>query len=144
MPPTIPTTRSSSGARCFHADRVLKTFQTGFVGKASPVHLSGEASIWRRRVSRADPRRVTPGGIPNCPDWVMEEAESHQNVTVGWWPLSEVPGPAFYAYAYPEPKGIRAAAVRCRRDAFFDIGSGEFLLPYDAVRIAADPDAGGP
>jgi hypothetical protein len=122
------------------ADRVFKGFQTGFVGKASPVHFfwGGFDLATTRFSGRPAPRH--PGGVPNCPDWVIEEAESHQNVTVGWWPLSEAPGPAFYAYAYPNPEGFRAAAVR-PADAFFDDRFGEFLLPYDAVRTAADPDA---
>ena len=64
-------------------DRVLKGFQTGFVGKASPVHFFwGGFDLTTTRFSgRPAPRH--PGGVPNCPDWVMEEAESHQNVTVG-------------------------------------------------------------
>ena len=49
-------------------------------------------------------------------------------------------GPAFYSYAYPQPDGFPAAAVRPAA-AFFDDRIGEFLLPYDAVRTAADPDA---
>jgi hypothetical protein len=123
-----------------HVDRVMKVFQTGFVGKASPVHFFwGGFDLAATRFSgRPAPRH--PGGIPNCPDWVMEEAESHQNATAGWWPLSEAPGPAFYAYAYPEPEGFRAASVR-PEGSFFDPRFGEFLLPYDAVRTAADPDA---
>jgi hypothetical protein len=121
-------------------DRVLKGFQTGFVGKASPVHLFwGGFDLTTTRFSgRPAPRHA--GGVPNCPDWVMEEAESHQNVTAGWWPRSDAPGPAFYAYAYPEPKGFRTATVR-PGEAFFDDGLGEFLLPYDTLRTAADPDA---
>ncbi len=120
-------------------DRVLKDFQTGFVGKASPVHFfwGGFDLTTTRYSGRPAPRH--PGGIPNCPDWVMEEAESHQNVTAGWWPLSDT-GPAFYAYTYPQPEGFRRAAVR-PADAFFDDRFGEFLLPYDAVRTAANPDA---
>ena len=122
------------------ADRVFEGFQTGFVGKASPVHFFwGGFDLTTTRFSgRPAPRH--PGGIPNCPDWVMEEAESHQNVTAGWWPLGETPGPAFFAYAYPQPAGFRHAAVR-PAGAFFDDRFGEFLLPYDAVRSAADPDA---
>jgi hypothetical protein len=121
------------------ADRVLKGFQTGFIGKASPVHLFwGGFDLTTTRFSgRPAPRH--PGGVPNCPDWVMEEAESGQNFTAGWWPLSDA-GPAFYSYAYPQPEGFRAAAVR-PAGAFFDDGLGEFLLPYDAVCTAADPDA---
>ena len=59
---------------------------------------------------------------------------------VGSWPLSEPPGPAFYAYAYPEPDGFRTATVR-PDGASFDDRYGEFLLSYDTVRTAADPDA---
>ena len=61
-------------------DRVLKGFQTGFVGKASPVHFFwGGFDLTTTRFSgRPAPRH--PGGVPNCPDWVMEESESHQNV----------------------------------------------------------------
>jgi hypothetical protein len=121
-------------------DRVMKVFQTGFVGKASPVHFFwGGFDLAATRFSgRPAPRH--PGGIPNCPDWVMEEAESHEGITAGWWPLSEAPGPAFFAYAYPEPQGFHDASVR-PNGSFFDPRFGEFLLPYDAVRTAADPDA---
>ena len=120
-------------------DRVLKGYQTGFVGKASPVHFfwGGFDLATTRFSGRPAPRH--PGGIPNCPDWVMEEAESHQNITSGWWPLSDA-GPAFFSYAYPQPDGFPGAAVG-PADAFFDDRSGEFLLPYDAVRTASDPDA---
>jgi Family of unknown function (DUF5996) len=121
-------------------DRVLKSFQTSFIGKASPVHLfwGGFDLTTTRYSGRSAP--IHPGGVPNCPDWVMQEAESQQNFTAGWWPLSEAPGPAFYAYAYPEPAGFRTATVR-PEDAFFDDRFGEFLLPYDTVRTEADPDA---
>ena len=121
-------------------DRVLKAFQTGFVGKASPVHFfwGGFDLATTRYSGKPAPRH--PGGVPNCPDWVMEEAESHQNVTVGWWPMSDAPGPAFFGYAYPEPDGFREAAIG-PAGAFFDDAFREFLLPYDAVRNAADPDA---
>jgi hypothetical protein len=120
-------------------DRVFKIFQTGFVGKASPVQFYwGGFDLALTRYS-GHPAPSHPGGVPNCPDWVMEEAESHQNVTAGWWPLSEA-GPAFYAYAYPEPDGFRTGTVR-PDGALFDARYGEFLLPYDIVRTAADPDA---
>ncbi len=139
MRPTIRTKPSSCGEPCVRVDRVMKTFQTGFVGKASPVNFfwGGFDLAMSRYSGRPAPRH--PGGVTNCPDWVMQEAESQENVTAGWWPRSEPPGPAFYAYAYPEPEGFRAAEIR-PRDAYFDVGSGEFLLPYDAVRTAADPD----
>ena len=121
-------------------DRVLKSFQTGFVGKASPVHFfwGGFDLATARFSGRPAPRH--PGGVPNCPDWVMEESESHENVSAGFWPHGASVGPAFYAYAYPEREGFRAAAIR-PADAFFDDRLGEFLLPYDSVRNATDSDA---
>ncbi len=80
------------------------------------------------------------GGVPNVGDWVMREAYSHEEITVGWWPRSEAPGPSFFAYTYPEPEGYRSGQVRPPA-AFFDEQFGEFILPYDAVRGSADPDA---
>ena len=121
------------------ADRVLEAFKTGFIGKASPVHFfwGGFDLATTRFSGRTAPRHG--GGIPNCADWVMEEAESHENYCVGLWPLSGAEGPAFYAYAYPEPPGFRVAEVG-PADAHYDEGQGEFLLPYDAVQASADPD----
>ena len=122
------------------ADRVMKVFQTGFVGKASPVHFFwGSFDLAATRFS-GRPAPPHPGGAPNCPAWVMEEAYSREASSVGWWPQSEAPGPAFYAYAYPEPAGFRSARIG-QAEAFFDRRFGEYLLPYDAVRTIADPDA---
>jgi hypothetical protein len=92
--------------------------------------------------SRYSGRRAPlhPGGAPNCPTWVMEEAYSREEHSIGWWPASDAPGPAFYAYVYPEPEGFKSAPVG-PAGAFSDAGLGEFLLPYDDVRRAADPDA---
>jgi hypothetical protein len=121
------------------ADRVMKAFRSGFVGKASPVHFfwGGFDLAATRYSGREAP--LHPGGVPNCPTWVMEEAYSREEISVGWWPLSEPPGPAFYAYAYPEPHGFDAAPI-LPAEAFYDTRLGEYLLPYDAVRRAADPD----
>ena len=122
------------------ADRVMKAFQSGFVGKASPVQFFwGSFDLAATRYS-GRPAPLHPGGAPNCPTWVMEEAYSREEISIGWWPSSEAPGPTFYAYAYPEPAGFRSAPVR-PADASFDDRLGEFVLPYEVVRRAADPDA---
>ena len=122
------------------ADRVMKAFQSGFVGKASPVHFFwGSFDLAATRYSgRLAP--LHPGGAPNCPDWVMEEAYSREESSSGWWARSEPPGPAFYSYTYPEPEGFRSASVR-PVGSFFDASLGIFVLPYDAVRSLADSDA---
>jgi hypothetical protein len=69
------------------------------------------------------------------------EAYSHEVSSAGFWPGSgAIDYPAFYCYAYPEPSGFRT--TKARPDAaFFSEALGEFILPYDAVRTAADPDA---
>jgi hypothetical protein len=121
------------------ADRVLKAFQTGFVGKVSPVHLfwGGLDLATSRYSGRPAPRH--PGGIPNMPDWVNAEAFSHEEFASGWWPQMAPPGPSFYSYTYPEPAGIRSASIR-PDEASWDEQLGEFVLAYDAVRASADPD----
>ena len=123
-----------------NVDRVFKQFRTAFLGKASPVHFfwgSFDLAVTRFSGRRA-PRH--PGGVPHLPDEVAAEAYSHEVSSAGFWPGSgAIDYPAFYSYAYPEPPGFRA--TRARPDAaFFSEALGEFILPYDAVRTAAEPD----
>src|SRR5207244_10038578 len=70
---------------------------------------------------------------------VTREAYSHEVSSAGFWPGSGIDYPAFYSYAYPEPPGFRAAQVS-PGEAFFSAELGEFILPYEAVRSAANPD----
>ena len=123
-----------------NADRVFKQFRTGFLGKASPVHFfwgSFDLAVTRFSGRRA-PRH--PGGVPHLSDAVACEAYSHEVSSAGFWPGSgAIDYPAFYSYAYPEPAGFRATKVRPEA-AFFSEALGEFVLPYDAVRLAAQPD----
>ena len=123
-----------------NCDRVFKQFRTGFLGKASPVHFfwgSFDLAVTRFSGRRA-PRH--PGGVPHLPDAVAREAYSHEVSSAGFWPgAARVDYPAFYSYAYPEPPGFRTAKVRPDA-AFFSEALGEFILPYDAVRTADDPD----
>jgi hypothetical protein len=71
----------------------------------------------------------------------MQEAYSHEVSSAGFWPGDDRFGEAaFYAYAYPEPEGFAKAAVQ-PSTARYDPLLGEFVLPYAAVRRAADPAA---
>ena len=121
-----------------HTDGVLKRFRTGFLGKVSPVHFFwGSFDLAVTRFSgRTAPAH--PGGIPALPDAVVREAYSHEVSSAGFWPGNDAfPHPAFYSYAYPEPPGYRAHPVT---SGAFEDSLGEFILPYDTVRHAADPD----
>ncbi len=123
------------------SDRVLKRFRAGFTGKCSPVHFfwgSFDLAVTRFSGRGAPPH---PGGFPNLPDAVTREAYSQEVSSAGFWPGG---GPtdyaAYYAYAYPAPEGFGEAPVQPPA-AFYHAELGEFLLPYDAVRHADDPDA---
>ena len=121
------------------AHRVMFQFRAGFRGKASPVHFfwGGFDLAVTRFSGRPAPRHR--GGIPNCPDWVMEQAYSHEVSSCGFWPGGSAEG-SFYSYAYPEPEGFAARKV-LPDAAYYDEALGDFILPYAAVRMAADPDA---
>jgi Family of unknown function (DUF5996) len=121
-------------------ERVFGVFRSRFIGKCSPIHFFwGSFDLALTRFSgRKAP--LHPGGVPGLPDAVTREAYSHEVYSSGFWPGG--PGaeePCFYAYAYPTPQGFAAAPV-LPKAARFDAGFGEFLLPYEAVRTAPDPD----
>lgn len=122
------------------ADRVLKEFRARFIGKCSPVHFfwgSFDLAVTRFSGRRAP---AHPGGVPNLPDWVAREAYSHEVSSCGFWPGGDaLPYAAFYAYAYPEPEGFSAVRL-CDGKARYDTTLHEFILPYDEVRQAPQPD----
>ena len=122
------------------ADRILTLFRSGFLGKASPVHFfwgSFDLAVTRFSGRQAP---LHPGGTPGLPDAVTREAYSHEVSSAGFWPGNEAfPQAAFYSYAYPEPDGFRDRLVT--PGASFNATLGLFVLPYEAVRTAEDPDA---
>jgi hypothetical protein len=121
--------------------RVFSLFRTAFLGKASPVHFfwgSFDLAVTRFSGRRAP---THPGGVPNLPNAVAQEAYSHEVSSAGFWPGGgAIDYAAFYSYAYPAPEGFADAPVRPAA-ALWSKELGEFLLSYDAVRTAGDPDA---
>ena len=122
-------------------DRIFKQFRTGFVGKASPVHFfwgSFDLAVTRFSGRRAP---TFTGKAPGLDAAVMQEAYSHEVSSAGFWPGGNgIDYPAFYSYAYPTPAQFKNCAVKPNGAAFNET-LGEFLLPYDTVRKAADPGA---
>jgi hypothetical protein len=115
-------------------ERVFTRSRCPFVGKCSPVHFFwGSFDLAVTRFSgRAAPPREGPA--------FMRDAYSHEVISHGFWPGSgAVLEPAFYAYAVPEPAGLKEARVEPPA-AFYHRDMGEFLLPYAAVRTAPRPD----
>jgi len=119
--------------------RVFTVFRARFVGKVSPVHLFwGALDLACTRFSgRTAPEHGSMAGLA---DRVVRDAYSHEVSSCGFWPGGAGMEAMFYSYAYPEPKGYREWAVR-PAEAEFSQAFGEFVLPYEAVRTAADPDA---
>jgi len=121
------------------ASRVFTIFRARFIGKVSQVHLFwGAMDLACTRFSgRPAPEHPSMAGLP---DRVTRDAYSHEVSSCGFWPGAPGMEPIFYSYAYPEPPGY-AQAVVGPDEASFSTQLGEFVLPYEAVRNAADPDA---
>ena len=146
VPDPIPfeqdTTHRSYDAtqvRAFHevllaTKPVFESFRSEFIGKCSPVHFfwgSFDVAVTRFSGDRAPAR---PGA-----DSITREAYSHAVISHGFWPGSgPVQEPAFYAYAAPEPDGLKTALVR-PAGAHYLTELSEFILPYEAVRSASSP-----
>jgi hypothetical protein len=136
----------AAAAERFHSalirvHRVFSHFRTGYLGKVSPVHLFwGSFDLAVTRFSgRTAP--VHPGGFPNLPDAVTREAYSHEVSSAGFWPGgSGIDEAMFYSYAYPVPDGFKDHPIEPDAAGWND-ALGEFLLPYEAVRTARNPEA---
>jgi hypothetical protein len=143
---TRPREWDGDAARRLHgaflrADRAFNAFRSLYRGKSSPSHLfwgSFDLAVTRFSGRAAPPH---PGGVPNLPDAVTREAYSHEVISAGFWPGSEVyPQAAFYAYAYPTPPALGEAPVQ-PDGAFWLQDLGEFILPYARIAAAPDPEA---
>jgi hypothetical protein len=118
------------------ADEIFKEFRSRFIGKSSPVHFfwgSFDLAVTRFSGRRAPLREGA--------DSITREAYSHEVISAGFWPGGgDVKGPAFYAYAAPEPVGFAEAHVGPAK-AFYHPQMHEFLLMYDDFRRASSPRA---
>ena len=141
---TKPHNYDPDSAERLHAalgciEPVFERFRAGFTGKCSPVHFfwgSFDLAVTRFSGRAAPPH---PGGVPGLPDRIAREAYSHEVSSAGFWPGGVVESePLFYSYAYPEPRGFRDGDGSPGR---FDDSLGEFVLAYEDVRSAYDPEA---
>jgi len=118
--------------------RVMTVFRSRFIGKVSPVHLFwGAMDLACTRFS-GRPAPPHPS-MPGLPDRVTRDAYSHEVSSAGFWPGAPGVDAFFYSYAYPEPTGYREYKVS-PAEARFDATLGEFVLPYEVMRRAPDPD----
>ena len=117
------------------SETVMQEFRSRFIGKCSPVHFfwgSFDLAVTRFSGRRAPPR-------PDA-DLITREAYSHEVISHGWWPGQGPLGkPAFYSYTAPAPDGLSTAPLRPQK-AFWSNDLSEFLMFYDDVRTAPNPD----
>jgi hypothetical protein len=117
------------------AERILSRFRAEFIGKCSPVHFfwgSFDLAVTRFSGRIAPPR-------PSA-DSITREAYSHEVISHGFWPGSgNITGPAFYAYAAPEPEGFKTSKI-LPSESFYNEPTHGFVLMYEDVRRAADPE----
>jgi hypothetical protein len=152
MDPAIPfaenETNNSYDPKAAHAiwqamlkaNGVFNQFRSEFIGKCSPVHLFwGAFDLAVTRFSGND-APLHPGGMPNMPLNVMQEAYSQEVSSAGFWPGSkDSPMPAFYAYAYPSDSRFGDQKV-LPEEAFYSKEMGEFFLKYEDVQQAENPE----
>jgi hypothetical protein len=121
---------------------VFERFRAGFLGKASPVQFFwGSFDLAAARFSGRRAPAYAGGKPPNVHIHVMHESYSHELIAAGFWPGSaDVPRAEYYSYAMPAPDGLTTARVQPDAGQW-NAERGEFLLPYDAVRTAPDPEA---
>jgi len=122
-------------------DGVFNAFRARFLGKCSPVHFFwGSFDLAVTRFSGRGAPPLASSNTPNVAAWVMREAYSHDWSSLGFWPGNGGYGKAaFYSYAYPEPEGFGAQPVG-PQGAAYNSDVGQFLIDYDAVRVAPSPD----
>lgn len=120
---------------------IFLRFRAGFTGKVSPVHFFwGAFDLAVTRFSGREAPLHT-GVAPNMPAAVMQEAYSHEVSSCGFWPGSAgFPHPVFYAYCYPSPADFKTQKTE-PAEAFYSEEMGEFMLKYEDVCQAEDPES---
>ncbi len=119
--------------------RVFTTFRARFRGKVSPIHLFWGAMDLA--CTRFSGRTAPPHpSMPGLPDRVTRDAYSHEVSSAGFWPGAPGVEPFFYSYAYPEPPGYKNYPVQ-PDSAAYNASFGEFVLPYEQMRLSPDPDS---
>jgi hypothetical protein len=122
-------------AAATQAALILAAFRAPYRARSTPVN------AWWGSFDLAVSLFSGQPAQPPSDDFIMRNAMDAQEVAIGWWPGDPRYGrAAFYAYAYPAPPGFGEAEIP-PADARWDASLGEYILDWDDVRAAADPEA---
>ena len=115
-----------------HAALVLARFRAPYRGRSTPV------LAWWGAFDLAVTLFSGAPAEPPSADFITRNSADAQAVSVGWWPGdARHPTAAFYAYAHPAPDQFPHADLAPGR---WDDVLGEYLLEWDDVRAAPDPE----
>lgn len=119
---------------------VFMIFRRDFIGKSSPIHFFWGGFDLSLAFFSGEKAPKHPGKVPGLPNWVLQDAFSHEVTDFGFISGNELyPEAAFYCYLYPEPKGYKEAKVK-PAEAFYSEVLGQYILPYSAVQNADTPE----
>jgi hypothetical protein len=115
--------------------RVMQRYHARFEGKTPPIGL-----MWGTFDLR-DARYTGPYLPPSAPNsgYIRRNAMNQAQIECGWWHGgSNHPKPAYYSFTFPQPAEIAQSTLKV---GAWNGAMGEFILDYDDVRTARDPEA---
>ena len=113
---------------------VFEEYQSDYHGRQSALNFWWGG--FDLSVTRFSGRRLEP---PEGLGHIMSGALTAESIGINFFVGSEqMPQASFVAHVHPKPAGLESAQVRPAASAWIDT-PGMFLLPYEAVRTAADP-----
>jgi hypothetical protein len=120
-------------AAATRAAQVLAAFRAPYRGRSTPV-----AAWWGSFDLAVNLFSGAPADPP-ADDFFSRNSADAQTVSVGWWPGDARYGrAAFFAYAHPARPGFTEARPPVGR---WEPALGEYVLDWEDVRAAADPQA---
>ncbi len=116
---------------------VLAALRAPYRGRSSPVNAWW--GTFDLAVSLFSGRPVDPPSD----GFITRNSANAQQIEVGWWPGDgRYQRAAFFAFAFPTPKGFETATL-APPAARWETSLGEYVLDWDDVRVAPDPHGAG-
>ena len=113
------------------AARVLAAFRAPYRGRSTPVN------AWWGSFDFAVSLFSGRHADPPSDGFIARNSADAEQLAIGWWPGDgRYPRPAFFAYVYPSPSGLREVDVA---PGGWNDELGEHLLDWDVARGAANP-----
>lgn len=117
--------------------KVMQRYHAKFLGKTPPIGLMW--GTFDLRDACYNGKRVVPTG-PHT-GYLRRNAMDEAQIEIGWWHGNpNYQRPAFYSFTYTQPEGIENAKINPSA-ARWEKSLGEFILDYDDVRHAKNPEA---